>query len=133
MLENTPHTAYAKSFTEGKPDPIRYQRYIAYATQFYEQSVNEQHSLDRFTKKLSEWMNDFRLDLHPIKINCRNGIYYIVNGSHRAAFACAIGLERLPIEFTKDDEAWGWPLVVKVVDQIEDVFPFDSWMRSQAI
>lgn len=127
LLANTPHFEVATSFLSGEPKVQRYKEYIEYSTQFYSQPENERHSHDRFLKNLESWKRHFDLETHPIEVAVRNGITFVVNGSHRAAFALARGDLTVPVRLTRLDEVWNWPPEVIAIDAIEDVFPREKW------
>ena len=129
-LGNTPHFEVASSFLSGRPFVQRYKEYVDYATQFYEQPENEKHSLDRFLANLELWKRGFDLESHPVEIAVQNGITFIVNGSHRAAFALERGDKIIPVRLTRLDEEWRWPKDVAQIDSIEEVFPQAKWIQS---
>lgn len=128
-LHETPHAKFAAAVIHSRPIPSCYEAYIHFATKCYEQRPEERHSPERFRANILAWQSNFNLCEHLIEVGFRHGIFFILNGAHRAAFAYARGNDSAVPYLLKPelDEEWGWPLSVEPVESIQQVFPEECW------
>lgn len=127
-VNTMPHFEFASCILAGIPDSGRYGKYIDYSTKFYNQNEEERHSRDRFSRSIESWQSGFEDFKNPIIVGTRNGIHFIIDGTHRTSFALASGRSRIMSKLSSQDEEWEWRLDVERIASLEDILPVHKWV-----
>jgi hypothetical protein len=112
-IRSTPHFEVAQAFCLDRIETRSYRMYISQAKP-HDQELDSPDVLARkYLNDLKRWSTRFNLVSNPVTVSTRNGITFVVEGEHQAAYALACGYLRIPVRSTNDDLHWGWDIKIE--------------------